>query len=148
MKKTRNASNRQLALRDKRAPVPVNSPSPSTRARGSLTSYKWQQKFIQALRKTPSIKHACARARISRSSAYRARDASAEFARRWDDALSEVIDEVERVCFELAWKGDPQLIQFILKSHRPQIYRETNRFEVDTRLVGVLEVPMKETLPP
>ncbi len=48
----------------------------------------------------------------------------------------------------MAWKGDSQLLQFILKAHRPERYTEKSRLEIDTRMVGVLVVPEKEKLPP
>jgi hypothetical protein len=76
------------------------------------------------------------------------RDADAVFAEKWDSAIAESVDEVERVCFELAWKGDPQLIQFILKSHRPAVYRDVQRHEIDARACGVILMPQKEDLPP
>jgi len=48
----------------------------------------------------------------------------------------------------MAWNGDSQLLQFILKAHRPERYRETSRVEIDQRLCGVLVVPEKEQKAP
>ncbi len=44
----------------------------------------------------------------------------------------------------MAWKGDSQLLQFILKAHRPERYRETSRMELDARVGGVIFLPEKK----
>jgi hypothetical protein len=127
---------RNLALPD----LTVNSPEGATvvlrdgrrtsRARGSLTTHRWQQKFLRTLRKTPSVKHACLAAGVSRSSAYRQRDADTVFAERWDSAIAESVDEIQRVCFQRATEGDANLIMFLLRCHRPEVYRDVARREL------------------
>lgn len=122
---------RTLALR-KPSTVTVNSPEPrgQKRARGSLTTQKWQQKFLRSLKKTPSVKHACISAGVSRSTAYRQREADEAFAEKWNNAVAESVDELEAVAFKIATAGDANLIQFLLRCHRPEIYKETQRREL------------------
>lgn len=131
----------QLALREKSSPVPVNSPEPC-RARGSLTTHKWQQKFLNALKKTPSVKHSCLAAGVSRSTVYRQRETDAAFAEKWDENIAGAVDDLEVVAFKLASEGDSRLIEFLLKSHRPQVYRDIQRHEVGVA-GGIILLPAK-----
>ncbi len=82
------------------------------------------------LRQTPSIKAACSAAGISRQTAYRNRAGNAEFAELWQDALDASVDHLEAVAFKLASEGDANLIQFLLRCHRPEVYKDTQRREL------------------
>jgi hypothetical protein len=114
----------------------------------------WQNKFISALTEVPSVKHACAAAGINRTTAYTCRKADPEFAQRWSDAIGHSIDQLEEKVFAAALHGgehnaaEISLWQWLLRCHKPEVYRETNRVEVDQRLYGVLLLPEKELLPP
>ena len=92
--------------------------------------------------------HACRVSHIDRATAYRHREDNDAFATKWDEALSASVDRCEEKAFDMAWKGDSQLLQFILKAHRPDRYRETSRVEVDQRMVGVLILPEQEAKKP
>lgn len=127
----------QPALTDT-APATVNSPEP----RG-LT--KWQKLFLRVLRQTPSVKDACAAARVSRSTAYRHKEHDQAFAEKWNEALQASVDDLEKVAFRLARDGDANLIQFLLRSHRPETYNPAERHEV---LGGFIVVPAKEKKEP
>ena len=113
---------------------------------------KWQDKFIEASSEVPSVKHAGLRAGIGRREVYRLRERNAEFAAKWAEVLDLAIDELEARAFKLALEGDDHvaanLLTFLLRCHRPELYRETNRFEIDARLCGVIILPEKEKLPP
>lgn len=91
---------------------------------------RWRQRFLRSLRRVPNVKAACAAANISRQTAYRNRHDDAEFSVAWQDALDASVDELEAVAFKLALKGDVNLIQFMLRAHRPAIYKETQRREL------------------
>jgi len=110
-----------------RALANVRDTRDRTRARG-LT--KWQQKFLRVLRETPSVKAACSSAGVSRQTAYRNRANDTAFAELWQDALDASVDQLEAVAFKLAAEGDANLIQFLLRCHRPQVYRDVTRHEV------------------
>jgi len=49
---------------------------------------------------------------------------------------------------EAGLKGDMNVAMFLLRCHKPSIYRETNRVEIDQRMVGVLVVPERELKEP
>ncbi len=89
----------------------------------------WSRKFLSSVAKLPDISRACKHARISRQTAYRWREQDPEFAAKWQEALDGSLDELEGVAFSLAKRGDQQLLTWLLRSHRPQIYRETSRQE-------------------
>lgn len=103
----------------------------------------WKSRFLAALAKIPSVKTACASAGVARMTAYRHRRADEQFARDWDWAIQHSVDDLEAVAFKLALEGDISLIQFLLRSHRPEIYRDTQRHEVGL-LGGVVLLPPKE----
>lgn len=61
--------------------------------------------FLRALSETGCVRDACARARISNTSAYRMRKRCATFARAWDRALTKVAPTIEQAAFERAVNG-------------------------------------------
>lgn len=130
-------------MHDNRLAVPVKSPGP-VRARGNLTSHMWQKKFLRALRKVPSVKHAAAAAGVHRATCYRARDLDPGFSSAWDACIAESVDTVEATCFRLAIAGDPRLIEFILKAHRGETYRERSEVAVGG---GLVFLPVKQPGP-
>lgn len=113
----------------------------------------WRPLFLNALRNSGNIRAACQASNIDRSTAYRARERSAEFAAAWDEALEEAIDTLEAAAWQRARDGvvrrepimyqgrkvgekviveysDTVLIQ-LLKAHRPEKYRE--RFDIEIK---------------
>jgi len=65
----------------------------------------WKVKFIARLRESGNVKVACAAARISRWTAYRNREADADFAQQWTDALEDAADVMEKEAWRRAVKG-------------------------------------------
>ncbi len=61
--------------------------------------------FLRALGETGCVRDACARARISDTSAYRMRRRCDVFARAWDRALAKVAPTIEQAAFERAVLG-------------------------------------------
>jgi GAF domain-containing protein len=104
---------------------------------------RWRGRFLRALRQTPSVKHACAAAGIDRATAYRHRKEDADFAAKWEDAIQASVDELEYKAFQLAIAGDSNLITFLLRCHKPEVYRDTQRHEVGL-LGGIVLLPPKE----
>jgi hypothetical protein len=132
-----SAARKQLALRNN---------GNTTRAR--VKSTRWHAAFLKALRRNPNVAMACRAAGVNRTTAYRHRDDNEAFAVGWRAALDESVDLVEATAFKLASEGEPRLIEFILKAHRPSVYRDVQRMEIDARACGVLLLPEKEDLPP
>jgi hypothetical protein len=66
------------------------------------------------------------------------------FARKWEEALSASVDRCEEKAFDMAWKGDSQLLQFILKAHRGERYRDRSEVAVAG---GIVFLPAKQSGP-
>jgi hypothetical protein len=129
-----------LALRNNgSATSPALPKSHGSRARTRLG--RWHATFLRTLRRVPNITLACKAAGVSRRTCYDHRERSPEFAEAWDAALDESVDRVETTCFKLASEGEPRLIEFILKSHRPQVYRERIEAAVAG---GIIFLPQKK----
>lgn len=90
---------------------------------------KWQARFLAQLREAPSVTHACAAAGVPRRTVYDYRTALPEFAQAWDEAIEASVDALVVEAFTRAKISDTLLI-FLLKSHRPEVYRETIRLDV------------------
>jgi hypothetical protein len=103
---------------------------------------QWQKKFLSVLSKIPSVKHACKSSGISRVTAYAHRKHNAEFAAAWLDAIAASVDELEAEAFKLALAGDSSLIAFMLRCHKPAIYRDIQRHEVGL-VGGIVFLPEK-----
>jgi hypothetical protein len=90
----------------------------------------WRTPFFAALREWPDVTKACSKAGIGKTHVYRVYRTESEFAREWDAAVREGIEAVEDEAWRRTKKSDTMLI-FMLKSHKPAIYRETYRVEHD-----------------
>lgn len=76
----------------------------------------WKPKFIAALKSIPNVRHACEAASISRSQAYRERQADERFAVAWADAVDEGLDSMERVAHLRATVGQ-DVTKTVIKTH-------------------------------
>lgn len=82
-------------------------------------SAEWTGTFLDALREMPIVTHACDRAGIARSTAYKYRQRSPAFAEAWDHAIEEGLDHLEAVAWTQAReKGTVSLLTFLLRSRR------------------------------
>jgi len=88
-----------------------------------------QAAFLAALRENGNVSEACQRAAIARSAVYDWKAADPTFAAAWDAALDEAIDSLEAAAWKRARKQSDTLLIFLLKAHRPALYRETVRNE-------------------
>ena len=125
-------SNKTLALHNGAHSVRKIHPRARTRI--------WRSAFLKALAKTPNVSLAAKAAGVSARTAYNHRDDDPVFAEQWLDALNRSVDVVEATAFRLASEGEPRLIEFILKAHRPQLYRERIEAAVAG---GVIILPAK-----
>ena len=103
----------------------------------------WMAFFLWALSENPNLSRACEVANVSRMTAYRFRKTNPEFAAAWDDALAQSTDALVGEAFRRAKEGvlkpvfqggkqvgavreySDVLTIFLLKCHRPEVYRET-----------------------
>ena len=109
--------------------------------RTRLTPKKMEQ-FLKALAETCNVTAAARQIGMSRRSMYDKRDADAEFAEAWDNAVEQGIDTLEFEARRRAYEGVDEpvfhrgeecghvrrysdtLLMFLLRSHRPEKYRE------------------------
>jgi len=84
----------------------------------------WRPAFLRALAKWPSVTHAAKAAHIDRSTTYAAYRTEPPFAEQWDAALAEGVGAVEDTAWERT-RTDTTMMIFMLKSHKPDVYRET-----------------------
>jgi plasmid stabilization system protein ParE len=102
----------------------------------------WQPKFLETLLETPNVSEACRAANISRVRAYAVKAEDPVFAQAWEDALESSTDDLAAECYRRARHGTEKpvfhmgqecgrireysdtLAIFLLKSHRPEVYRE------------------------
>ncbi len=87
----------------------------------------WRLKFLDALRMSGVVTQAAIAAGIHRDTAYFERQRDPVFAQEWTDALERGVDMLEDVAKKRAFEGSDTLLIFLLKSHRPERYRETTR---------------------
>ena len=73
---------------------------------------------------------------VTRMSAYRERKRNPEFAAAWEDAREAAAERLEAAAYERARNVSDTLLIFLLKSHKPERYRES----VQQQHTGVLEV--------
>ena len=96
---------------------------------------KWtlplRAEFLEKLRKTPNVSHACRAVGISSSTVYEQRKTDPEFKEAWEDALAAALDDIEAVGFERARDGSDGMIKWLLARHRPEQYGD--RLAVDNQ---------------
>jgi hypothetical protein len=131
----------------KRAKNPPAPPAPDLKA--------WRERFLAALRASPNVSAAAKAARVNRQYVYEVRAEDAEFEKAWDDALLESIEVAEGEAYRRAVHGvkrekgiyylgekiatetvteySDTLIIFLLKAHKPKVYRETVAHEITRR---------------
>lgn len=101
-------------------------PTPKRRARRKSAG-EWKPAFIAAMRKDPCVRDACRAAKINRATAYEHRDSDPDFKKQWDEAKAEGIDVLEKIARKRARGRSDVLLIFLLKSYRPETFRETTR---------------------
>lgn len=84
----------------------------------------WQPRFLLSLREVYSVADAAAAAGVTRSHVYQVRKEDPAFAAQWEEAQESAIDALERAAFERAKNISDPLIQFLLKAHRPRVYKD------------------------
>ena len=111
-----------------------------------MTAAAWRGVFIERLKATGNVTLAARGAGISRPEAYKARNRNKTFRRLWNEALEEAVDLLDGEARRRAtgMKRDiyhagvvvgqenvysDSLLMFLLKAHRPQLYRDNVKVE-------------------
>ena len=106
----------------------------------------WRDAFIERLKATGNVTLAATGAGVTRQNAYQTRNRNKTFRRRWDDALDQAVDlldgEARRratgIKRDIYYAGkvvgeenvySDSLLMFLLKAHRPQLYRDNVKVE-------------------
>lgn len=87
----------------------------------------WRAPFLEALRAHGVVTKAAQQAGVSRWTVYNERTTDPAFAEEWEAALALGVDALEDAAKMRAFEGSDTLLIFLLKSHRPERYRETTR---------------------
>jgi hypothetical protein len=88
----------------------------------------WKATFLAALGRTANVRYACLKAGVGRKTAYRHRDKDPAFRDAWASSLEDACDMLEMKARQRALKGlSDSLLMFLLKAHRPGVYREATR---------------------
>lgn len=101
----------------------------ATNATHSTPKKDWKPKFLEAMRGTATVTEACRAVNIHRTTAYKARQQDEAFAVAWADVEEESTEKLESVAVQRAKDGSDTLMIFLLKSRRPQKYRENVKIE-------------------
>ena len=105
----------------------------------------WKPAFIAALRNSANVRLACETAGVSRVVAYDWRKKDPAFRAEWDEALDDACDMLEHAIRAQALGGNILALMFLLKAHRPKIYREVVRLDIEHR---IREAAIREGLDP
>jgi len=130
------ARKKQQQQNKKPKPGPKPEPTPpegmdvskALAARTKRTNEK-KARFLKTLRETGVVSQACDAADLGRTTAYEWRDSDEEFAQQWDEALSACIEDAEAEAWKRGRLKSDLLLMFMLKAHKPELYRETTRVE-------------------
>lgn len=107
----------------------------------------WQETFLEALAATSLVGEACNIAGISRSYACKQRRNDSEFDEKWTEVLDRSTDALEAVAVKRAAEGSDQLMIFLLKARRPEVYRENINVNHSGEIAGTLTVQLDGNQP-
>lgn len=104
-----------------------------------------RERFLELLRKSGNVSASCDTAELARTAVYAWRDADPDFAAAWDDAMSLGVEALEDEARRRAFGGSDLLMMFMLKSAKPDRYRDRSTVDVNQTITHDLRrVPMDE----
>lgn len=99
----------------------------------------WQAKFLQIFGMSMNVVLSAKGAGVDRTTIYRERQRNPEFAAAYEEARQEAIERLEAEAYKRAQSVSDTLLIFLLKSHRPEVYREN----MNQQHSGTVEVIIK-----
>jgi hypothetical protein len=93
----------------------------------------WGPRFIEAYRASGIVRLSATAAGIDRDTAYKRRRRDPRFAADWAQAEQDAIDILEAEARRRALGGSDALLMFLLRGHRPALYRERVDVRLDVR---------------
>jgi hypothetical protein len=91
---------------------------------------KKREKFLSSLADGQSVTSAAKEIGLTRQTMYRTRAADAKFAALWDEAIEAGTDTLEDEAVKRAKSSSDVLLIFLLKSRRPEKYREHAQLDI------------------
>lgn len=107
----------------------MNDPARPRRARRP----DWRSRFLELVASTGNVSLAASAVQISRSTPYTRAARDPTFAAAWAEAEARAIDVLEAEARRRALIGSDALIMFLLRSLRPERYRDTIDVRVEFR---------------
>jgi hypothetical protein len=77
---------------------------------------------------------------VSRDAPYKRARGSPAFAERWARAREDAIDTLDAEARRRALTGSDTLLMFLLRAHRPGLYRDTLRIDIRAEMAKIAEV--------
>lgn len=105
----------------------------------------WKPAFLKALLELGTVTAACDAAGIGRRTVYQERQRDEEFAIAWADVEAASTDQLEAEAHRRAVNGSDTLLIFLLKSRKPEIYRENVKVEHSGEVHQSVEVEIPDT---
>jgi hypothetical protein len=104
---------------------------------------EWVPRFLEEFRKLGVVAWAAEKSGISRGYIYQYRQANPDFAARFKEAEAESTEWLESAAVKGAvFDGNPTLLIFLLKSRRPDVYRDN----VNVKHSGDPDNPVKHDI--
>lgn len=107
----------------------------------------WAPAFFAELAAVPNVTRACRIAGIARETAYERREKDRVFSAGWDEALECGVGDLEQEAFSRAKEVSDTLLIFLLKCHKPLVYRDRQDVTMDLNLKVVVEHRDRPALP-
>ena len=107
--------------------------SPSTVSTPTRHRPDWTARFIEVFAATGNVRLAASAAGVSRDAPYKRAQVSPSFAGAWLQAREDAVDILEAEARRRALSTSDTLLMFLLKSDRPDKYRERVDIRVDLR---------------
>lgn len=118
------------------------TPKPAAKKGGRGTGApdkSWHAKFLELLSKSCNVSLATQGAGVDRTTAYDHYNLFPDFAAAWDDAKTTAVELLEAKAWQRAETISDTLMIFLLKAHKPEMYRE----KIEQQLGGQLEIIVK-----
>jgi len=94
-----------------------------------LVTEAWQSAFLSSFSRCGNITQASADAGVTRQAVFYAHKRNPDFRALYEEAREESIEVLEAVARKRATESSDNLLIFLLKSMRPEVYREVVRNE-------------------
>ena len=132
-----------------------------------------RERFIEHLRQCGNVTQSAELVAVTRRCVYAHRDLHEDFAKEWDDAIEEAVDRLEQEAWRRAHAGfdepiifkgidtgiritrySDQLMTLLLKSHRPEKYRERTSTELSgpggkpVETISKISIEFVDAVPP